>query len=382
MLNIKKKIKNFFFSCGLLSTSILLALFLGEGLVRIISPQQLIVLNDGIWTSDTVLSWKHVPNSNEEVNLGEKKVRFISDNNGNRISAPPIKNVVCNTSILFVGDSFLEALQVENENTFVELVRKSWELNNKASLCTVNTGVGGWGPNQYYLVAKQELIRRKYSLGIVFLYTGNDFVSTFDTLLSPRLPSKIHDFCIPSSLTFSDFKECIFYPVNDLLETKSHLFILLKNSSKSLLIKVGLSAEYFPPYFEKSNAASNIWKTTSDICASIDALFDSHETPVLFVLLPTPYQVHQEIFQDYVQSFGIDKTKIDLEQPNKLLSDLLKGKKITLLDPLEFMRYNASKGGNLYGKIDNHFNENGHNFIAQYLQPFIENVLLNENSHQ
>ncbi len=352
----------------------LLALVISEGVVRLLAPQQLIVLNERIWMPDSALAWKHVSSAEEQVNLGEQTVWFVSDENGHRINRRKASGG-CARSILFLGDSFLEALQVENESTFVEIIRRSFLQNHGEKLCVVNSGVGGWGPNQYFICARAELQRQSFALGVVCLYAGNDIVSRFDTVLAPRAPVERHLFELPRSFSFSEWKQSVFYPVNDFLETRSHLFLFMKNRGQTMLSKVGLTAEYFPPIFSKSYVRAQAWATTAEICFHIKKLFDERDVPVLFVLLPTPYQVHEQVFRDYVRGFDIDEELVDLEQPNKLLTEELKKRGIVLLDPLRFFRRKAEEGQSLYGKVDNHFNENGHRALAEFLVPYVEEVL-------
>lgn len=350
------------------------ALLLAELAVRVVMPQQLIFLNDRVWMPDSLLGWKHVPNANERVNLGEKTVTFVSDGFGHRQNKQASLTSNSDYSVLFLGDSFLEALQVENEDTFPEIIKRTFRERYGRELAVLNTGVGGWSPNQYYLAAREELSRRQFDLAIVCLYVGNDFVSRFDTLLIPRTPVERHSLRAPVSWSLSAWKTAVFYPINDFLETRSHLFILLRNRSQTFLSKVGLTAEYFPPIFQRTYEQAVVWPTTALICTRIEALCRHYGTRVLFVLLPTPYQVHQEVFKDFVRGFNIDESSVDLEQPNRRITAELLGYGIKVLDPLAFLRARASEGESLYGKVDNHFNESGHRAIAEFLLPFIEKL--------
>lgn len=359
----------------LLMLGALTALVLGEVALRVLMPQQLIFLSDRIWMPDSLLGWKHVPNAEEQVNLGERPVWFVTDGRGHRQNRHGGLTSIPDHSVLFLGDSFLEALQVENEDTFPEIIKREFRERFGAELSVLNTGVGGWAPNQYYLAARVELSRRLFDLAVVCLYVGNDFLSRFDTLLPPRTPVERHSLRLPDSWSFSGLKMALFYPINDFLETGSHLFIFFKNRSQTLLSRVGLTAENFPPIFQKAYEQADVWPTTARICAHIQTLCRQHGTRVLFVLLPTPYQVHETVFKDYVQGFTIDESSVDLEQPNKRIATELLRYGIHVLDPLAFLRAKASQGESLYGKVDNHFDESGHRAIAEFLLPFMRQAL-------
>jgi hypothetical protein len=167
----------------------------------------------------------------------------------------------------------------------------------------------------------------------------------------------------------------VFYPLNDKLETSSHLFVLLKTRMQTTLAKLKLTAAYFPPVYHLRMANSESWAVTADICRKIDSVFTEQQTPVLFVLLPASYQVYPSVFERYVEGFGIDVDSVDLEQPNKLLAAAMADDSLELIDPLLYIREQAAAGAVLFGSVDQHFNVDGHRVTAEYLLPIIEERL-------
>jgi hypothetical protein len=362
---------------GLLLFTLILCLVLGEIVVRIAIPQQLIVPNHHLWRPDEMIGWRHVENTNTQINTGEGMVHFVTDDNGCRINYPPSDEPVAtpDISIFTVGDSFLEAVQVENRQTIPQILQRTLGEKYDKKMKVVNHGVGGWNPNQYLIETGRALAQRKYDLGIIFLYVSNDIVSRRQTSFSPAVVSAQHHFRLPRSLKWSELIDAFFYPVNDQLETSSHLFVLLKNRSQVILARLGLTAEYFPPIFEKQNSDSDWWQMTTEVCRDIDSIFVEHQTPVFFVLFPASYQVDQEAFYDYVNMFGIDPDAIDLEQPNHLLQQRFSAAKLRLTDPLEQMRGLAAEGLAMFGSVDSHLNENGHLIVAKFILPVVEEYL-------
>jgi hypothetical protein len=51
--------------------------------------------------------------------------------------------------LVALGDSYLEAMQVEYEDTMTALLEKRLSSRLGRSMRILNTGVGGWDPNQY-----------------------------------------------------------------------------------------------------------------------------------------------------------------------------------------------------------------------------------------
>lgn len=355
----------------------LVCLLAGELMLRLVLPQQLIVPNHDIWRPDDHIGWRHMANANSEINTGEGLVHFVTDASGYRIDYPPSTQSpsIAALKIITIGDSFLEATQVENEFTMASVLQQALSKKYDSHIQVVNSGTGGWDPNQYLLEAKTASESYAYDLAVVFLYIGNDVVGKRKTEFSPQVVSAGHDFCLPSSLTWSEIVDCLLYPVNDWLETSSQLFVFVKRRTKSLLARIGLAAAYFPGVFRKGAIDSPAWATTASICRDISVEFKKTNTPVFFVLLPTPYQIDTDQFLGYLSQFDMDPDSVDIDQPNRLITKAFHADSLIVLDPLEHFRGLARDGLDMYGKVDRHFNENGHQVVAYYILPEVERLL-------
>src|SRR5688572_15905147 len=117
-------IRLFLINTALLGSSVLMGLLLGEVMVRMAAPQQLIVPQPELYKADDVFGWRRRANVKTVMNTGEGLVRFRTDANGYRIpweeksgDSPRSGRMV---RILTLGDSFLEATAVEAESTIPE----------------------------------------------------------------------------------------------------------------------------------------------------------------------------------------------------------------------------------------------------------------------
>jgi hypothetical protein len=228
------------------------------------------------------------------------------------------------------------------------------------------TAASGWDPRQYLLAARRELQTRRYDLGVVFLYAANDVVGDTTAITNTQI-GRGHAFRIPRAWTRNAWTGSLLHPLNDFFERRSHLFVFLKTRAAVALARLGFTSAYFPEVFRKTFAASPDWDSTAEICRQIRREFSRHNTPVIFVLLPASYQVHQEIFESYVDGFAIEQNSVDLEQPNRILGCIFAKDSMTLLDPLEVMRTEASHGISLFGKTDRHLNESGNDVVSRYV---------------
>jgi hypothetical protein len=361
-----------------LGTSLVVAVLLGEAVVRLVRPQQLIVPNPEIWRPAEIVGWRHRENANTVINTGEGLVHFVTDSLGYRVnyvdSVPPPDDTVA--SLLFIGDSFIEAVQVENRFTLPQVIGRALAEQGGIGVRADNDAVGGWNPNHYLLESRIALEKRRYDLGLVFLYTSNDVVSGRQDSFAPEQISQRHRLRLPRSFHWKEWIRAVFYPINDFFETRSHLFIFFKTTMKTTLARLGLSASYFPVTYLIRSRNSQAWMTTAAICRDIDSVFEAHDVPVLFVLLPAVYQVNEEIFYEHVTAFNIDIDSVDLEQPNKLLAQAFAANSLELIDPLPYIRERSADGFSLYGSVDRHFSARGHQATGEYLLPIIRERLL------
>lgn len=362
---------------SLLIASTMLSLLLGEIFIRIALPQQLIRINDDIWIADTLLGWRPKPDVNTLVNTGDRTVRYVSDREGRRINPPPEETYPPDPdlNLLALGDSFLHGFEVENRETIPQVLAGMLREKHGVKLKAVNGGVRGYNPGQYYLMAKDALKDEKYDLGIVFLWVGDDIYPGIDTTFAPHNIATIHRFGIPHSLNWSEFREKIFYPVNDFLERHSHLFLFLKIRSENLLAKIGLTAKTYPDVFYLGEANSSRWEDTAETCRFIYEEFARCGTPVFFVLLPTEFQVYQEIFYDYIEWFDIPLDSVDLEMPSRLLSAAFEKKGLKLVNSLPLLRQSAAGGAKLFCEIDIHLNRAGLYAVSELILPVVEEYL-------
>ena len=358
--------------------STVLTLLLAETGVRLILPQKLITQYSKIWRPDSVFGWRHQENVATLVNSGEGAVHFVTDNEGYRINADGEitrkADVEQDYAVLFIGDSFLEAIQVENRLTIPQVMREALASQYPdANISVTNSSVGGWNPNHYYLEA-QRLSPERYDLAIVFLYVANDVICEKVQRFPPK-QVHVHKLRFPKQVSSKEFISAILYPINETFERYSHLYVLTKNRTKWLRVKAGLAPVYFPDIFLTTMRSSACWETTIEVCESIRDEFARHGTTCIFALLPTHYQIDEHVFNSYVKSLNIDEALVDLEQPNNKLRNLFDSSSLVLVDPLEHMRATADKGATLYGSIDSHLNAKGHRVVADYMVPIVKSEI-------
>lgn len=360
-------IKALFVGLTLMAGSVLIALMCAEAVVRVVAPQQLVLVRPDIWHGVDSVGWRFRPNLNTTVNWGERTVRLYTDSNGFRVgpngpSHGPKK-------VLIIGDSFMAALQVEYDQSLAGLLEKDLHVAVR------NAGQAGWDPPQYDIAARTLLARDTFDLVLVSVYLGNDVVTERPARIPPRLPVTIQHLRMPHSLARAELVNALIRPANDWLEQHSHLFILLKTRLQGLVMKTGMSADYFPDELRKTTANTPRWDVTAGALADIAVAGQRRHIPTLFVLIPAPFQVDTATFTEFLQAFGVDATTVDLDQPERLIGDRLRARHLDVIDVLTPFRAANEGAPPLYGHVDRHLSPRGHQVLARLVEPRIQELL-------
>jgi lysophospholipase L1-like esterase len=353
--------------------SFVVVLLVAELAVRLLAPQQLIQIRPDVWQPADTVGWLHRPNVNTRINTGERTVHIYTDAEGFRVGAQGRGTE--GRRVLILGDSFMEALQVDHEQSFAGLLEARLPAATGAPVAVRNDGVGGFGTSHYLLRARALLPRDDYALVITALFVGNDAQTQRLEYLPPRAPVERFRFRLPRRLAWREVVNATLRPLNDLLEVRSHLFLLFKNRLQTLRMRTGLASRFFPTEFRTSEATSPRWTITADLCREISELASAHGARALFVLIPTEFQVDSTELRQYIRGYGVDPAAIDLDQPNRRLAEELSARGLTVIDPLPDFRAAFAAGVRLYGSVDRHLTPEGHRRLAELALPAAAHAL-------
>ncbi len=370
---VKQKIKGILKGLTVSFITILMMLLILEGITRLFFPQELVLIRPDIYYSvDNGTGYAHRPNIDTTVNIGEGSVRLITDEQGYRIGEDPQDSSLADIRILALGDSFLEALHVEYDDIMTSLIETDLSTITGQQVQITNTGVAGYNPNHYLSVLRQTPSLETYDIVLVFVYVANDIVSNRVDDIPPRAPTLRHDFRLPDNLSRSELIDAVIYPINDFLEERSHLFIVFKNATDTLLARLGLSGSYFPKSLLSANAGIDDWEITIEILADIANETGELGIPAVFVLLPANIQVDEDEYEWYQTAFNVDAETVGLDLPSSILGTLAESHDLNWFDSLDALRDAYADGEyNLYGHIHKHFTVDGHRVVADFVTPVL-----------
>ena len=348
--------------------SICLATLLAEVAVRVIAPQQLIQMRPDLWQPDDTLGWILRPNVEGRINTGERAVHLFTDRDAYRVGANGRREAP--TQVLLIGDSFMEAVQVEYEQTTAHVLETMLSERLGRPVAVRDAGVAGWDPNQYLLRTRQLVSRDSFALVVVAVFVGNDAVPFRLDRIPPRAPETRHAFRFPRGLSRNELVTAVLAPLNDVLEVRSHLYILAKNQLSTLRMRLGLTADYMPREYRRDEAASPRWRNTAELSRDLARAAAARGIPAVFVLVPERFQVYSDEFRRYLRGFKIDSGVVDLDQPSRRLFSEFAAQKLRVVDALPGMRAVAETShARLYGTVDQHLSPSGHRALAELVLP-------------
>jgi SGNH hydrolase-like domain, acetyltransferase AlgX len=352
---------------GVAALSSLVALAIGEVVVRLVAPQQLIQVRPDLWQPAHGVGYLHRPNVSVPMNTGERAVTVRTDADGYRIGREGRKEAA--TRVLLLGDSFMEALQVEYEQSTAALLERGLERALARPVAVRNAGIDGWDPNHYLIRTRALLARDTFALVVVAVFVGNDVIGKAVDHIRAREPIPVQRFRLPRALSKGELIGALLAPFNDALERHSHLYVLLRRQASVLLMRLGLTVLYFPPDYLRAEGGHPRWQLTADRIKALEEEAAAHGTPTLIVLIPESFQVYSQDFDRYVRGFGVDTASVDLDQPTRILSDAIRARGLTVVDPLAEFRAAAVTSPPLFGRIDSHLSPSGHALLAEHLVP-------------
>ncbi len=342
----------------------------------------------GIWEYNDITGWYNKKNIQRKINAFEFKAFYSSDKNGFRkINIKPENDSI----ILFIGDSFVQGLEVNNNETFTYLLQK------KSKYKIVNAGVRGFGTDQEYLLTDSLIKKIKKIKKVYVCFYINDLrENLYDNIYSQWMnkPRFIID---GDSLILEKVNRKKFANNKNEKIVKNNLGIKynISNFIKHIFYKssiyniIAYKLEYtkFGLWLYKKNLM-NIpeymtydWQIVSDnilekglplydkIIEKFSKLSDETGIDIVFIILPSEFQYQESLNKQinilkelYDFSFPIDSTY-------NIICKIMDKYNFEYIYPLnEFKQKDKEK--TITFKMDKHLNKTGHfilsNIIVEY----------------
>lgn len=162
-------------------------------------------------------------------------------------------------------------------------------------------------------------------------------------------------------------------PIRSFLATRSHLYIFLRNRLSEFLSRIGLRSVPPAPDFCAKEFTETIrrgWELDQRLFLELRDFVRGRNVRLIVVILPESYQMYEDTWSRYLNTFHIDPNLYDLEKPQKLLAEFFTKNQIEFVDVLPELRP-VGKGTRVCYPIDAHLTPAGHRVVAQALCEYI-----------
>ncbi len=323
---------------------------------------------------DSALGFRYTPNAKVTIYSKESE-RFVQLS----INKKGFRDVDHNTEkskgvqrVLFLGDSFVSATQVDFEDSFHRRMQQKLNSKNPDSFEALNMGVSGYGTIQSYLAF--EHLGRYYSPNVVVLclFIGNDVGNNYEPLSDNGRPFLIQN---PDGAYSQDTTQ----PKNPygegILESHSRLYRLILTKLDNLLKKYD--------YYTRSRSLKHrynvfmkrppkewqiAWEITEKTLTILrDAVEDSGARFVLLAI-PDAIQVYPNLWDHAMRNYEPAKeNRLDPHIPLTKLAEIATRNDLDYINLYEpIIEHSEHMSQNFFfGRA--HLNLQGHELVSEIL---------------
>ena len=267
--------------------------------------------------------------------------------------------------VLLLGDSFMEALQVDFEDAFSTLLEKELQGLIGCPVEVISAGVSGWGTDDEVTYLKRK--------GAEFHPDVVLFAATLHNDISDNLEGRYHR-VDQGQLIEKPIRELPWYTywgleARSYLASHSHLYQIVYQSWKSLgRSDAGRRLTSHVVELMRNNQSDEVkrgWWVTQKLLEEAQSLARADGFKLAMFIIPTVYEVDERSYVDLIAAHQLNGSDLNRDKPVETLAAILDGEDIQAINLLpEFRTWSSESGQQLYLQGDGHFNKEGHRLAA------------------
>lgn len=352
MVSILKVFQNL----ALIGISVLVALILGEALLRIVTGDDYLAI-EPILESETLV---YKPNQSVHFRMfGE--IDTVININSRGFRDIEYKPSASDNTIVALGDSFTEGWGVDIDQTYVKqlqrkLIGASYKINH-----IYNAGHYGTNPKNYVTVYN-KYFKNDISVSLVTLglFLGNDIIEkNTPDYLAHKLGGggkKIKLFLSQNSSLFNILRRQVRY----------------SRKLESVFSFFGMTSPPVLPGDIYENQDKNRWPYTAKFIYEFYQSLLAQNKKFLLILIPVKEMIDNEAFMATLESANMSLDDIDLYGFRDYLFSYCMKNKIPVLDLTpQFQKNKKETDRDLYFRTDDHWNAEGHRLASEVIYQYI-----------
>jgi len=347
---------------GLLAgLSMFVGLVIGEVVLALFWPQEL-----GIWATTRDGMIVHAANMKQfSPTFGHD---IVTNSAGMRDREHKIEKRANQFRIMVLGDSFMEAKQVNFEDAFSSVLERTLREITHRDIEVINAGVSGWGTDDELTYLIREGVKYKPDLVLVAMTLHND--------ISDNLMEKFHLFqnggISERPIELTPAVSFLLLKVKEWLNAHSHLYrLLFRASVMQWAAKEGVALESHVGSLLRGAPPDSIkrgWTMTEQLLGKLTRVAHSIGAKVVVVLIPLQAQVSSDLMGPFLQANNLRSEEVNLLQPQETMAKITRRIGIPMIDLLSILKTEvASCQCEMHVHGDGHWNEKGHEIAGRFV---------------
>lgn len=294
--------------------------------------------------------------------------------------------------MLVMGDSVVEAAQVNAEQTMVSLLQdRVRQRAGGRQVEIINAGVAGFGQGQELLFLQRELGAYQPDAIVLVVTIANDLADNSVAVAKRwKLAAERRPFFQVGAdgrlqaIPFQPPPEESLGSLRAFARDRSTLFNVLELwwVGKTVARAQGsvippLDAEREVYLREPGEDWQQAWSISERLLVELNATAAALNAPLIIILSPAQWQMSSAGWRELVGSGNNAERRFGLEQPGIRLGEIAQRNGLTMLDLLPTFRHASDDDrATLYFKEDGHWNERGHQVAAETIDRFLQSNAL------
>lgn len=347
-----------------------------------------------------VLGWWGIPGRSTRVATAEYNIIKTNNAFGFRDRDYELQKPANTFRILVLGDSFVEASQVDLDSTFHKRLEVAFNRSAlKQRFEVIGMGMSAFGTAQELLAFRTLGVQFQPDLVILAYLGWNDIENNSRELnwmhlrpffdLSPEGELVQLSFVLP-------YKDGSLKSLIKSLPMRSVPFLLTlasRSGLRSFFIKKGIlnmdrglppasvdgvPVDFFVYQKDYSPSWQKAWRLTQALILELRREVANSGAGFMVMILPEPPEVwrsgdRQNLFETYPRMRGM---ALDFEKPNRMMQAFLASNGISYIDLQKpFVDFSRNESTPLYFRVDGHWNNAGHRLVAKIVQSHLKAAL-------
>ena len=368
-----RKIRAWATNLLLMTTAILVTLAAFEVALRYSLPQKLYRFPRGLFSNRTDRVYGLSPGFRGVIRNPEYQTHIRINSLGFRggdvgLKGPQVFRIVV------LGDSFVSAFNVEEEQAFASLLGD--DLNTPPGgawrVDVVNAGTPGYGTWHELRTLESLIPLLRPDLALLCVYVGNDLQDN----LAPGAA------VVQGGLLVSRKKSegILPYPLRSWLQRHSMSYVFFWNVWDRIRPLFGLRAvdplEHLKAIVSRKPDAGveEAFRISEDLVGQVARRARESRLPLLLVLIPAEQQVYPESFVRELQAQGLGPSDFDVDLPSRKWREMAEKLRLPVLDLLPVFRSRV-RGPHLYMSLDGHLSVPGNRLAGEAIRDAVRSFL-------